>query len=107
VTVSSVDVTNAPTNPQLGANLADATDPAAVGETVEVRQDGAPALEVGHEYLLFLTPTMLPAEAATQYFVTGAVAGLYVRRGDDFQRVVADSGDTLPDTITAAGGPSD
>lgn len=70
-TISSVDVTNAPTNPQLGANLADPTAPAAVGETVEVRQDGAPALEVGQEYLLFLTPTMLPAETATLYFVTG------------------------------------
>ncbi|WP_203580996.1 hypothetical protein [Microbacterium hibisci] len=103
VTVSTITVTNAPTNPRLGANLDDDRAPAAVGDTVQVRQIAPPALEVGEEYLLFLTPTMLPAEAGTQYFVTGAVAGLYVREGDDFRRVVADSGDTLPDTITTIG----
>ena len=104
VTISSVEVTNAPTNSQLGANLPDHTEPAAVGDTVEVRQeDPSPALELGNEYLLFLTPTMLPGEATTQHFVTGAVAGLYIRQDDEFRRVVRDSGDTLPDTITAVG----
>jgi len=104
VTISSVEVGNAPTNPQLAANLPDRTEPAAVGETVAVRQDdSSPALELGKEYLLFLTPTMLSGDAATQYFVTGAVAGLYVRQDDEFRRVVRDSGDTLPDTIAAVG----
>lgn len=103
VTISSVAVTNAPANPRLGSDLADAPEPAAVGETVEVRQEGSPTLEVGGEYLLFLTPTMLPGEAAAQFFVTGAVAGLYVREDDGFRRVVPDSGDDLPATITATG----
>ena len=106
VTISSVEVTNAPTNPQLGANLADRVAPVAVGETIEVRQMNAPVLKLSEEYLLFLTPTMLPGEPATQYFVTGAVAGLYVREGDEFRRVVPDSGDDLPDTIAAVAGTS-
>lgn len=106
VTISSVEVTNAPTNPQLGANLADRPEPAAVGETVEVRQELSPALELGEEYLLFLTPTMLPGEAAGQHFVTGAVAGLYVRHDGEFRRVVPDSGDALPDRITTVGAES-
>ncbi|KAF2415463.1 hypothetical protein B2K11_19945 [Microbacterium sp. B35-30] len=105
-TISSVKVTNAPTNPQLGANLADRPEPAAVGDTVEVRQELSPTLELGEEYFLFLTPTMLPGEAATQYFVTGAVAGLYLRHDDEFRRVVPGSGDTLPDTISATGAAS-
>ncbi|MGW9586554.1 hypothetical protein [Microbacterium sp. NPDC055455] len=104
-TISSVEVTNAPTNPQLGAALVDRPEPAAVGDTVEVRQDLPPVLGLGEEYLLFLTPTMLPGEAGGQYFVTGAVAGLYIRQDDEFRRVVPDSGDTLPDTITAVGTP--
>lgn len=101
-TVSSVEVANAPANPQLGANLGDDGKPVAVGDVVEVRQDAEPFLEQGVEYLLFLTPSMLPGDAAAQYFVTGAVAGIYARDGGEFRRVVADSGDTLPETITIA-----
>jgi len=101
-TVSSVEVTNAPSNPQLGSNLDD--DPAAVevGDVVEVRQDAEPFLESGVEYLLFLTPSELPGDAASQYFITGAVAGLYERDGGEFRRVVTDSGDKMPETITIA-----
>jgi len=102
-TVSSVEVTNAPANPQLGANLAEDVDPAPVGATVEVRQDAPPFLEAQEQYLLFLTPTGLSGSQATQFFITGSVAGLYVRDGQEFRRVVDDSGDTLPDTIATAG----
>ncbi|KAF2414317.1 hypothetical protein B1729_05210 [Microbacterium sp. B35-04] len=105
-TISSVKVTNAPTNPQLGANLADPAGGPAAASLEEGRQELSPTLELGEEYFLFLTPTMLPGEAATQYFVTGAVAGLYLRHDDEFRRVVPDSGDTLPDTITATGAAS-
>lgn len=101
--VSSVEVTNAPTNPQLGGNLAERGNSIAVGDTVEVRQVAAPFLEVGTEYLLFLTPSMLEGDAATQFYVTGADAGIYIRDGDEFRRVAVNSGDTLPSIISIAG----
>lgn len=101
-TVSSIEVSNAPANPQLGAALDGEHATVAVGDVVEVRQDIAPFLAPGGEYMLFLTPSMLPGEAASQYFVTGAEAGIYQRDGDEFRRVVMDSGDTLPETIAVA-----
>ncbi|HKP07778.1 MAG TPA: hypothetical protein VJU58_11055 [Microbacterium sp.] len=101
-TVSTVEVTNAPSNPQLGGNLEGDLVTVAVGDVVEVRQDTGPLLMQGEEYLLFLTPSMLPGDAASDYFITGAVAGLYARNGDEFRRVVLDSGDTLPETFTIA-----
>ena len=102
-TVSTVEVAHAPANPQLGANVDGDHAAVEVGDVVEVREDAAPLLAQGDEYLLFLTPTMLPDEAASQFFVTGAVAGIYRRDGDEFRRVALDSGDTLPETITVAG----
>jgi hypothetical protein len=102
-TVSSVEVVNAPANPQLGAELEGERTAVEIGDLVEVRQDVEPLLSTGGQYLLFLTPSMLPGDASSQYFITGAVAGLYERDGDEFRRVVADSGDTLPDTITITG----
>ena len=101
-TVSSVEVTNVPANPQLGANLEAGTSSVSVGEVVAVRQEGDSVLSSGEEYLLFLTSSMLPGDAAAQYFVTGAVAGIYQRDGDVFRRVELDSGDQLPETITIA-----
>ena len=101
-TISSVEVSNTPANPQLGAGLDGEHVPVVVGDAVEVRQDVAPFLAPGGEYMLFLTPSMLPGDAASQYFITGAEAGLYQRDGDRFRRVVMDSGDTLPETITVA-----
>ncbi len=101
-TISTTEVGNAPANPQLGANLDGDHAPVVVGDVVGVRQDIAPFLAPGSEYLLFLTLTMLPGAAASQYYITGAVAGLYQREGDEFRRIVADSGDALPDTITVA-----
>jgi hypothetical protein len=41
--------------------------------------------------------------AADQYFITGAVAGLSVRDGKEFRRLVVDSGDDLSDTIGVSG----
>lgn len=111
VTISSVEVTHSSFNPQLGANLTDESAVAA-GDVVEVRQDvasshtggdHAPLLSDGDQYMLFLTPTMLEGDAAAQYFITGAVAGLYVRDGADFRRVVTDSGDALPERIATSG----
>ncbi|MFE5409601.1 hypothetical protein [Microbacterium sp. NPDC056569] len=102
-TVSSVDVTNVPANPQLAANLDATHATVAVGDVVEVRQDTGPVLTLGEEYMLFLTPSMLSGDAASDYFITGAVAGLYERDGDEFRRVALDSGDTLPETIAIAG----
>lgn len=102
-TVSAIEVINTPANPQLGANIEAEHTAVEVGDVLEVRQDTGPVLTTGDEYLLFLTPNMLPGEAATQFFITGAVAGLYVRDGGEFRRVVMDSDDTLPETITIAG----
>ena len=103
-TISSIEVENAPTNPQLGANVEDETETVvAVGDVVVVRQDSAPMLTPGDQYMLFLTPSMLEGDAASQYFITGAEAGLYVRDGEEFRRVVGDSGDELPETISVTG----
>lgn len=49
-----------------------------------------------------VSPRMLAGDAATQFCVTGATAGLYARDGDEFRRVKTDTGDTLPETITTA-----
>jgi hypothetical protein len=70
--------------------------------------DQVPILETGERYLLFLTPTMLDGDAASQYYVTGASAGIYQAAGAEdgenvsYARVDADSGDTLPATLTTA-----
>ena len=104
-TISTVEVTNSPTNPSLGSNLDAGAVPVAVGEVIQVRQDGPEpnVLQPGQEYLLYLTPSMLSGEESTHFFITGAVAGAYVRNGDDFTRVAVDSGDQLPETISIAG----
>jgi hypothetical protein len=98
-TISSFVVESSPTNPQLGANVDGGANPIEPGDVVEVRQMTDPWLVRGGQYALFLTPSMLSGDAASQYFVTGAEAGIYVRDGDVFRRVAADSGDTLPDTM--------
>lgn len=106
VTVSTVVVSNTADNPQLGGNVEGGATPMTEGDTVEVRQmNGLPAsgaLERGTEYLLFLTPSMLPGPDAEQFYITGAEAGLYKRDGSTFRRVVPDSGDELPETISIA-----
>jgi hypothetical protein len=101
-TISSFVVETSPTNPQLGANIDGGAGSIEPGDVIEVRQMTDPRLVRGGQYALFLTPTMLSGEAASQYYVTGAEAGIYVRDGDVFRRVATDSGDTLPDTLDIA-----
>lgn len=109
--ISAFEVSNTPTNAQLGANVEGADSTLVAGDTVEIRQmnsrsassAAAALLESDQEYLLFLTPSMLAGDAATQFSVTGAEAGLYIRDGDQFRRVMTDTGDTLPQTITTTG----
>ena len=101
--ISTVEVINTPANPSLGENLDAESAPVAVGDVIDVREDaGASLLRPGQEYLLFLTPSMLPGDEAAQFFITGAVAGAYERDGDQFARIVTDSGDDLPDTFQIA-----
>lgn len=52
-----------------------------------VRQTGSVAqsaptelLTEGEEYLLYLTPSNLPGELASQYYVTGLSAGIYQKK---------------------------
>jgi len=88
--------------------------PPAPGSTVEIRQLGtaaydpipAPILTVGTSYLLFLTPSGLDGEQASQFYVTGGNAGLYsaptdsaVRGTPTFTQVSAEEGEELPVTI--------
>ncbi|MFS0731893.1 hypothetical protein ABC304_07790 [Microbacterium sp. 1P10UB] len=100
-TVSSLEVAIAPASPQLGATAPDA-EAVKVGDTVAVRQDPAsrPLLETGRTYVLWLTPTMLDGAAATQFFITGSNAGMYILDGAVARRVAMETGDTLPETIT-------
>lgn len=82
------------------------------GSKMEVRQTGskaqrAPAqlMEVGASYLLFLTPSGLSGDLASQYYVTGANAGLYIADatagkmpgpGSKFRQLQRQEGENLP-----------
>ena len=94
------------------------------GSTVEVRQDGsgdqppsAILLKPGTPYLLFLTDSGLDGELATQFYVTGANAGLYsaessnarVKNWDDvdFKQVDKESKEELPAVISPDDLPED
>lgn len=88
-----------------------ADDTTAPGSTVVVRQittakgwtssePDAP-LEPGERYLLFLVHSRLSGDAAAQLYPVGVVAGIYRADGEAFTRVVPDSGDDLPTTLTA------
>jgi len=103
-TVSVIPVDNAPFSPQLAANIGMPPSDIQVGDTVRVRQDPSsrPLLEIGKEYFLWLTPTMLPGAPASQFFITGSNAGIYISDGETAQRAAPDSGDDLPPTITIA-----
>lgn len=86
-------------------------DATASGSTVVVRQvttakgwtssEPDAALEPGERYLLFLVHSALPGEAAAQFYPVGVVAGIYRAQGEAFTRLVPDSGDDLPLTLTA------
>lgn len=86
------------------------------GSEIVVRQMGtseidtpAPVLKAGENYLLFLHPTMLEGEAASQFYVTGGSAGIYAAPSDaafesedgQFIHGPFEEGDTLPPTLTA------
>ena len=95
-----------------------------VRQTGSAEQGSAETLlQTGDVVMLFLTPTDLPGEQSSQYYVTGATAGVY-RVTDDtqqswnvlrsqhgnasdawqpvFERVNVDSGDELPSELTPA-----
>lgn len=95
-----------------------------VRQTGSAEQGSAETLlQIGDVVMLFLTPTDLPGEQSSQYYVTGATAGVY-RVTDDtqqswnvlrsqhgnasdawqpvFERVNVDSGDELPSELTPA-----
>ena len=94
-------------------------------ETVVVRQTGSTKnqtagamMKSGSTYLLFLVHSGLSGDLASQYYVTGADAGIYLASatakakaqtgtateqdisGETFNRVNSDSGDNLPATLT-------
>ena len=81
-----------------------------VGDRIAVRQMGTKSqemegelLELGDEYLLFLTPTMIPDAPLDEFYVTGGMAGIYrvalTTNGDaEFLRLF-DEGDKLPSSI--------
>ncbi len=94
-------------------------------ETVVVRQTGSTEnqtagamMKTGSTYLLFLVHSGLAGDLASQYYVTGADAGIYLASatakakaqtgttteqdisGETFNRVNSDSGDNLPATLT-------
>lgn len=103
-TVSVVEVVEEPTVEGVAAKLeANRAVSLSSGTVIEVRQLGgadfeetpAPLMRVGEEYLLFLTPSGLDGEFASQYFVTGANAGLFTIDGDDFTQLT-DSPDRFP-----------
>lgn len=89
------------------------------GHSIEVRQVGsedqlgpAPLMTVGSTYLLYLTPSGLEGELATQFYVTGGNAGLYAaaagsREGQArsanamaFEQVQREPSETLPSELT-------
>lgn len=82
--------------------------------SITVRQtgstaQGAPAgiLTTGQQYLLYLVPSGLPGEQASQYYVTGLTAGIYTgaetreetTTGSTFTQAEPDPADNLPPTI--------
>ncbi|CAH0222851.1 hypothetical protein SRABI76_02554 [Microbacterium oxydans] len=116
-TLSTVTVI-APLQPTGLAANADAAATVTPEQQIVIRQLGssaeetvpAPLLEVGGRYLLFVTSTQLPGDAASQFYVTGGSAGLYrtesasEARGSDvsYARVDVESGDSLPLTLRTA-----
>lgn len=106
-TVSEIAVARSFTPPGLGTGLGGPAVDVPAGAVLRVRTDGgvtslpAVTLEVGSAYLLFLTPTGLPGAAGSEFFITGAGAGIYISDGDRFVRMV-DDGDQLPEELTEA-----
>lgn len=95
----------------------DASHPA--GSTVVVRQHGSAGnpgpgamLEQGETYLLYLSPSGLDGDLASQFSVTGGTAGVYetkqntaarnaaVTESTVFTKAPSDEGDDLPASLT-------
>ncbi|MGW9113562.1 hypothetical protein [Microbacterium sp. NPDC055683] len=91
------------------------SDGPTVGSEIIVRQDGGTQqasptelVKVGDTYLLYLTASGLEGDLASQYYVTGANAGIYAASQDTagrgtsqvFEQVVAETGEDLPAQIT-------
>jgi hypothetical protein len=90
------------------------------GSSVVVRQHGnrdtegpGPLLEQGKTYLLYLTPSGLDGDLASQFYVTGGTAGIYetqqnaaarsaggVAEDTEFTKAPSDEGDKLPAELT-------
>ena len=92
------------------------------GETIVLRQTGKDdpsILKDSETALLFLLPSGLPGDLADQFFPKGVYAGIYMpddgndlavlsssaednasADGVDFSRLITDSGDDLPETIS-------
>lgn len=86
----------------LGREVPEGTAPVD-GNRLVVRQmnvAGIPSLSPGGQYLLFLTPTKLDGNAADDFYITGASAGVYAVTGDTFTHGPFEEGDTLPATLT-------
>lgn len=117
-TLSTAAVVESMAMESLGTGLP--SDLAPRGETpseVVVRQmggDGLPieaALEPDRTYLLFLSPSGLEGALASQYYVTGATAGVFVPTSDveaagaaetTFEHLGPYEGDSLPEQVTPA-----
>jgi hypothetical protein len=113
LTISTVRVLELAEPDELAETLPGGESTVAVGDELVVRQLGdaemestpAPIMEIGGSYLLFLTPTGLPGEAADEFYVTGAVAGLFEpsssgRGGETGYTSLSHDGDDLPSDIT-------
>lgn len=89
------------------------------GSTLVVRQHGTESkpgpgalLEPGKTYLLYLTPSGLDGDLASQFYVTGGTAGIYeteqnaaarsagVTGDTEFTKAPSDEGDKLPAELT-------
>jgi len=80
-----------------------ANDLLIVRQVPEGGSGSPPILTTGQRYLLYLSHSGLAGDQASQFYITGASAGIYVAASPDapaFTRVVPDSGDTLPDSVS-------
>ena len=105
-TAATVVVVAAVQPPDLAESAVDMPSRLEEGSTVVIRQMGEPGtqadtpyLEPGNRYLVFLTPTQLPNAAANEFYITGAVAGIYKADADGFVRSSQD-GDRIPEILT-------
>ena len=119
-----------PVNPDLDFTLSDfvveqvvrSDIPITVNDTIVVRQVGAengshiqvgnkkpvtaalvPILQTGQRYLLYLNHSGLDGDLASQYYITGVSAGMYVgvsaKDPTHFKHITPDEGDVLPASL--------